>query len=248
MNRLCGVIVMALATSMSLSSQATLISFQLYPTGSSNPDIASQFEVQLTDPGNHQALFMIHNNGPVQSTITDVLFYDGALLGIAALQDKDDTIGGLPGLSTVDFTKGAPFRPDRLPSYPAATFGADRDSRGGASNGIDSGEWLGVLFDLKTDPNLNFQDLLNGLASGEVSVGLHVQRIGETGGSDWYQSKTRRKRLVSIENSVFNDNSTSSGWWFDGSVSWHCLLWARWFATRVGSRIATGSRVVKQVG
>jgi len=179
---------MAVATLMSLSSQATPISFQLYPSGNSNPDIGSQLAMEVSAYGANQALFMIQNNGPIQSTITDVLFYDGALLGIAALQDKDDTIGGLLGLSTVDFTKDAPFRPDSLPSYPAATFGADRDSKGGVSNGIDSGEYLGVLFDLKLGQN--FQDLLAGLEDGHVSVGLHVQRIGTTGGSDWYQSKT----------------------------------------------------------
>ena len=163
-----------------------LINFQLYPTGNNNQLVASQLTLDVSAFGTSQALFRLSNTGPIASTISDVLFYDGALLGISALRDNNDQIAGQLGLAGVGFTKGVPFRPDSLPRYPTATYGADRDSRGGVANGVDNGEWLEILFDLK--PGMSFQDLLNGLASGQVFAGLHVQGIGSTGGSDWYKS------------------------------------------------------------
>jgi len=171
---------------VAMSGWAVPIHFALYPTGNLNPDVGSQFTMEVTDAGNNQALFLLSNNGPIASTITDVLFYDGVLLGIAALQDRDDPINGVYGSAGVDFTKGAPFRPDRLPMYPAANFGTDRDRRGGIANGVDTGEWLGILFDLKD--GATFDDLLDDLRGGDVFIGLHVQRIGDKRGSDWYKS------------------------------------------------------------
>jgi len=179
-------VLVAIAIGLVANVQAVPVSFQIYPTGNSNPNVSSQFTMDVTDNGSGQALFRLANSGAIQSTITDILFYDGSLLGISALKDRDDQISGLFGLSTVDFTAGVPFHPDSLPQYPAATFGTDRDSNGGVGNGVDTGEWLEILFNLKA--NRTFADLLAELQSGQVYVGLHVQRIGTTGGSDWYES------------------------------------------------------------
>lgn len=186
------------AVTLSFSASAVQINFQLYNTGNNNPNIASQFYMELSDAGNNTALFKLYNSGPVASTISDVQFYDGALLALAALQDRDDAINGVLGHEGVDFTKGKPFHPDRLPAYPRASFGADRDAGpGGISNGIDPGEWLGILFDLQ--PNHTFADLVAQLQSGTtVFVGLHVQRIGDNGGSDWYISSPTPSQSVRV--------------------------------------------------
>jgi hypothetical protein len=172
---------------VSVSALAVPLSFQLYPTSNSNPNVASQFSAEVTDFGNNQALFRIANNGPISSTITDILFYDGALLSICSLSDRDDSISGLTPNGGVDFTKNKPFHPDALPRYPAASFGADRDAGpGGASNGIDPNEYLDILFKLKSEQD--FQALFNQLKTGQVFIGLHVQRIGSAEGSDWFIS------------------------------------------------------------
>jgi hypothetical protein len=172
---------------VSMSALAVPLSFQLYPTGNNNPNVASQFSAQVTDFGNNQALFRLANSGPVSSTITDILFYDGALLSICSLSDRDDSINGLTANGGVDFTKNKPFHPDSLPHYPAACFAADRDAGPGAvSNGIDPNEYLDILFNLK--PNQNYQNLIDQLKTGQVFIGLHVQRIGNGEGSDWFIS------------------------------------------------------------
>jgi hypothetical protein len=164
---------------VSLRCLGVPVGFRLDPAGSFSPGISGQFSMEVTDAGNHQVLFKISNNGPVASTITEVLFYDGALLGISSLS----------GSAGVSFTKGAPFHPLSLPRYPEAKFGVDENTRRGVSYGIDNtGEWLGVLFNLKR--GYSFQDLLNELRGGKVFVGLRVQQIGRYGfrGGEWYRS------------------------------------------------------------
>ena len=166
---------------------AVELTFSLYPTGNNNPNVASQFTVDVSAFGVNQVLFKLENNGSIQSTITDVLFYDGSLLGIASLRDMDDMIGASLGLSTVDFTAGVVFNPDKLPQYPTASFGTDRDSGDGVGNGVDTTEYLEILFNLKA--GTTFANLLAELQSGKVFMGLHVQSIGgDDGGSDWFKS------------------------------------------------------------
>jgi hypothetical protein len=168
------------------SASAVVINFTLLPPGNNNPDIASQLTMDVTESSG-KALFKLSNSGSISSTITAVYFYDGSLLALSTIQDKDDMINGQLGLATVDFSTDLPLSPDSLPQYPAALFGADRDAAGGVSNGIDTGEWLSFLFDLK--PGKTFADLLADLDAGTVYMGLHVQRIGgEQGGSDWFVS------------------------------------------------------------
>ena len=62
----------------------------------------------LLEPGRivvyNQVLFTFANSGPEASSITDVYFDDGALLGLAGLIDADDGTGGLAG---VDYTQYA---------------------------------------------------------------------------------------------------------------------------------------------
>ncbi len=82
----------------------------------------AQLFVDVTDPGDDQVLFTFFNTGPAASSITDVYFDDGDLLGIASIiQDTG-----------VDFTELA--RPRNLPSannasppFVAAGFSGDSD-------------------------------------------------------------------------------------------------------------------------
>jgi hypothetical protein len=136
--------------------------------------------VEVTDLGGGQVLFDFMNVGPNASSITDVYFDDGTLLGIAGLIDADDGIGGDPG---VDFSPGAspPDLPGANNVSPAfqttAGFSADSDPPA-QPNGVNSGQMLGIVFDLQGGGT--FADILAELTNGDLRIGLHVQ--GFTGG------------------------------------------------------------------
>lgn len=107
--------------------------------------------------------------------IDGVYFYDGALLGIAALiedpaEQVDFTVGATPGhLPGID-----------LDSYKLVTgyellASADADPAP-AVDGIHAGESLGVLFDLQ--PGGTYDDVIAGMIEGSIIVGVKAQGFG----------------------------------------------------------------------
>ena len=125
--------------------------------------------------GVDQVLFSFYNTGGDASSITGVYFDDGSLLGVSSLIDADDGVGGDPG---VDFSLGA--EPMDLPGGNTATppfqttigFLADSDPPV-EPNGVNPGEWLGIVFDLQGSQS--FGDLVADLTDGSLRVGLQVQ-------------------------------------------------------------------------
>lgn len=124
-----------------------------------------------------QVLFVFRNVGPAQSSITDLYFDDGTLLGIASVQN----IG-----SGVDFSVGA--SPGNLPGGNSltpkftATAGFTADSNPPtAPNGVNPGEQVAVLFNLVS--GLSYFNVLSALNGQTVDldgvpalrVGVHVQ-------------------------------------------------------------------------
>ena len=110
--------------------------------------------------------------------IDGVYFYDGVLLGIAQIIDADT--GGDAG---VDFE--SPATPDHLPGfdpgdYPSLVYGFmvdDADADPPAPTwGIEPGETLGVLVDLID--GATFQDVIDGLNSGAIIIGVKAQSFG----------------------------------------------------------------------
>ena len=88
------------------AAQADIYGFQGL-TANDIADVATgeaQLFVEVTDLGSSQVMFTFTNTGPNASSITDVYFDDGTLLGIASLVDSDDGTGGDAG---VDFSEGA---------------------------------------------------------------------------------------------------------------------------------------------
>lgn len=140
----------------------------------------SQLSVDVTSYSATQVLFKFNNTGSSASSITDVYFDDGTLLGIAFLIDADDNGGDLG----VDFSQGA--SPGNLPggnnASPAfvATSGFTADSDPPTqSNGVNLHETLGVVFGLQSGGT--FADVLSELASGELRIGIHMQGFGPGG-------------------------------------------------------------------
>lgn len=118
--------------------------------------------------------FVFHNNsGPAMGSvsITDIYFDDGTLLGISNVFNgtgvsfsRNATPGDLPDRSLLD------------PDFETTTgFSADSDSGppGVSANGIQSGEELTILFDLRSGGLLS--DIIRELNNGTLRIGLHVQ-------------------------------------------------------------------------
>lgn len=159
-------------------------------TNNGNPDISSQLSVSVEGVTENKVSFTFYNNVGTVSSITDIYFDDGTLLGISTIE------------SSLGVSFSAPATPKDLPganliSPPFVTstaaneyFSADSDSQGGVvNNGVNSSsEWVRIVFSLVNGKS--FGDTTAALASGALRIGLHVQGIGATmvttGGSDSY--------------------------------------------------------------
>lgn len=140
--------------------------------------------------GTDQVLFTFTNTGADQSTISEVYFDDGSLLGLAGLIDMDDGVGGDPN---VDFTQGA--NPPDLPGGnnidPAfqvtAGFLADADNPA-PTWGVSPGESLGIIFDLQAGKA--FADTIAALGDGSLRIGLHVINFASGGSESFVNNPT----------------------------------------------------------
>lgn len=140
-------------------------------------DIGTQLSVTVSPYSGGRVLFTFENAGPDPSIIADVYFDDGSLLTIAELIDADEN-GGDPG---VDFSFNA--TPGNLPSgntigfVTTAGFSADADPPPGTlGNGVDPGEWLGIIFELRGGQTV--ADVEAELLAATLRIGIHVQGIG----------------------------------------------------------------------
>lgn len=146
-----------------------------------NPDLSGQLFLDVTENGYTQVDFKFTNIVGIASSVTDVYFDDGSLLGIASITDSGEDVafsqnaspGNLPGGQDLD----PPFE---------ATEGFTADSDPPVShNGVDSStEWVTITFDLIEGKT--FQDTIDAIADESLRVGIHVQAIGDNEGSDSY--------------------------------------------------------------
>ena len=190
---------LAAAALLTLSSntQATTLGFDCI-TGNNAGDCGigvSQLTVDVTSygigtgsGGVDQVLFTFMNTGSAQSTVSEIYFDDGSLLGLAGLIDKDDGTGGDPN---VDFSQGA--TPPDLPGGNSITpsFQVTNGLLASADNpapkwGISPGQSLGIIFDLQS--TLTFDDVLAELGSGELRIGLHVTNFASGGSESFVNS------------------------------------------------------------
>lgn len=135
--------------------------------------------------GNAQVAFKFTNAS--SSSLSDVYFDDGTLLGIASITD----------FGTVAFTQLA--NPANLPGsqnltpgfQTTAGFSLDSNAQGGGvpANGVSFGESLTVTFELQSGQE--YQSVIQALAlpnttdgTGNLRIGLHVQSFPSSGGSE----------------------------------------------------------------
>ncbi|MBL8446079.1 MAG: PEP-CTERM sorting domain-containing protein [Zoogloeaceae bacterium] len=138
-------------------------------------------EVYDTGLGAGQAGFRFYNTGPLASSITDVYFDDGTLLGISSVIN----------MLGVSFTGGS-ASPPNLPSgnninfNTSAGFLADSDAPA-QPNGVNPGEELRIIFNLINGTTYN--DLISALELGldnpgvdmlgGLRIGIHVQGFAD---------------------------------------------------------------------
>jgi len=134
----------------------------------------TQLSMELSDPGGGQAFFTFYNDGPEQSTISEIYFDDGTLLSLAGIVESsgvDFSVGGsppvLPGGNALD--------PDFETSFMVS---ADNPA---PQKGVDPGESIGLLFNLQG--GLTYADVVGAIGDGDLRIGLHVINF-ESGGSE----------------------------------------------------------------
>ena len=157
-------------------SRADLFTFAAISNNSSQSgSMGPLFSLEVTQPADGQALFTFRNNlvAPYTGTILTAFLDDGALLGISQLIEP----------SGVDFYEsGAQNFPGGGTLAPQFDTSFSAKKEGAASNGIDPGEYLGILFDLQSGKT--FSDVTDAIqlgflgdGPGSLRVGIQVGRI-----------------------------------------------------------------------
>jgi len=172
-----------LAVSAATGAGAEVISNWLNITNNGNSNVGSQLSVEVTAVGTDKVLFKFMNNVGIASSITDIYFDDGTMPVLA-------TPMGLVGSTGVSFSQNA--TPPNLPGANGAvppfntTIGLSADSNPPVSaNGINAAsEWLELTLNLVSGKS--FADVIADLNSGDLRIGMHIQSIGTTRGSDSY--------------------------------------------------------------
>lgn len=160
------------------SDAGMIYSFTRITNNAAN-NVASQLQLEVSDIGGGQVNFTIRNLGPTASSIAQIYFDDGTLLGIASIINGSGT----------DFSQGA--NPSDLPGgntlsppfVATQTFNTSADNPAPAK-GINPGENVQIIFNLQ--PGTTFADTIAALNRGDdgiagthdLRVGLHVISIG----------------------------------------------------------------------
>jgi hypothetical protein len=176
----------ALGSSLVVAAASHAVSFGFQNiTNTTNSIGPGQLMVDVNPGPGGTVSFLFTNLGPIASSITDVYFDDGTLLGIATINNG----------AGVNYSAGA--SPPNLPggnllAVPfVTTAGFSADSNPPAQpNGVNPGEQLEILFNLLSGQTFADtiaalqQGLTNPAAPGSLRIGIHVQAIGPTGDSD----------------------------------------------------------------
>jgi len=127
--------------------------------------------------GTNTVKFKFHNESGASladSSITDIYFDDGTLLGISGVENGPGTAfsvlatpGELPGANLLV----PPFETTK-------SFSADSNSPP-PKYGVEPGEWVIIHFDLQSPGTL--EDVVDELNDGTLRIGIHIQ--GFPGGS-----------------------------------------------------------------
>lgn len=152
--------------------QAATLSFYCISTGGTTavdcPIATAQITVDVTGVSPGVVNFRFNNTGPLVSSISEVYFDNGTLLGISSVAHSagDPWTGG--SASPGNLPGGASISP---PFVTTAGFLAESNPSP-SQNGVRPGEYLDVVFNLQGGGTL--ADVLAELVTGEIRLGMHV--------------------------------------------------------------------------
>ena len=138
-------------------------------------DIVGGFEIFVGETDTNQVLFQIKNNNTTASFIRQIYFDDKQ----SSLTFNSFASGYTS--ENVEFEiieKDANLAQSNNIDDWELSFAFQSTKPGSNKEGIDQGEFLGILFDG------SFEDVIANFQSGDLRVGMHVQGIGASGGSD----------------------------------------------------------------
>lgn len=182
---------LGLLASPAAKAETITLGFDIIPSTASAAarQAEGQFQVQVSNDnvGAGQVLFTFLNVGTIASSITDIYFQDGTLLGMADIVNQPDPAsrrGYLTyfsgGASPANLPGGNSIDPAFSPVVGVSFFSLDSNAPT-SHMGVNPGERLGVLFNLL--PNLNFNSVKQALvtpppstsANPSLRIGIHVQ-------------------------------------------------------------------------
>jgi len=155
---------------------------------------SAQLFVRVSEgPGANQATFHFINTGPNASSITDVYFDDGSLLGIASITDSGAGVNFSQGASPPDLPGGNGCDPD---FHTVAAFTADSNPPT-QPNGVNTPtEYLDITFSLQGGQT--FDDVVAELSTGALRIGIHVQAFGNGGSESFINGPSTAVDLASF--------------------------------------------------
>jgi hypothetical protein len=165
-------------------------SYSFYQISNITPDVSFQLSMDVNEVSDNRVSFTFLNSGLIASSITDIYFDDGTLLGIASI------INGGSGVSFSQYASPSnlPGGSSLFPPFEAIEyFSADSNSPV-APKGVNPGEWVTIIFNLINGKD--FSATTAALASGELRVGLKVQAIGQQGESASFVNKVPEPSLT----------------------------------------------------
>ena len=174
-----------------LPAAAVSFDFVRVPDFNNAINPASNFKVDVTDLGG-KVQFSFTNSGSATVTIADIYF------------GKSTTFSNYLNTSSVGIINngtvaggGAAFDVGANPNNPGggitwnAAFGSDPQNSGYLQNGVDSNVGESVAFSFNYASGSNFNNVLSGLSSGNLTIALHGTSIGgNNGGSDWFSNNS----------------------------------------------------------
>jgi len=162
-----------------VSSKADTFTF-FNITNTVNLDLSGQLSVDVTTSGSDVS-FKFFNDVGIASSITDIYFDDGALLGISAINDS----GAGVSFHFPDHPEVLPGGNNISPAFVTTTSFSAGSNPPTMPEGVNTSlEWVEIIFSLQTGKTFN--DVISNLKDGGLRIGLHVQAIGPDSGSDSY--------------------------------------------------------------
>jgi len=184
-----------------LGTQQT-VSFTACTTSSVDTAIGeAQMTVTVFDEGSGHVGFDFHNalngdtpTGGAQSSITEVYFQDGQLVGPPTITNGPGTVFETPA-NPADLPSGNTCKP---PFHVTQEFSAQSDPQHGGqmAHGVNPGEYVVINFGLQSGHT--FAEIITALNSGALRIGIHVTGFADGGSESFVNGLPTAVNLSSL--------------------------------------------------